>query len=273
MINTAISEKIVRRCTAPSIAASAFLLTLALPLHAQIAVDRLEMQLHPERAETRTGILRLRNEGTTATQVRISLEDWQRSPDGSNRFSPVGTVEGSCGSRVSAFPKSLALEPGESQTVRVDYAGALPRECWSAVIVETPVPREAVNGRTLMHHARTAMKVYVTPTNAALQGDVESVAVQPNDAERGDTLMRRIEVTFVNSGTMHSIGKTRLEIRRDDNSVVDVLSMPAVYALPGSRMISSLALPKLKSGRYVLLATVDFGGTEVAAGLLEYIVP
>jgi hypothetical protein len=43
-----------------------------------------------------------------------------------------------------------------------------------------------------------------------------------------------------------------------------------VYALPGAKHAVRVKLPELSAGDYVLLATVDYGGSDIAAALLEH---
>lgn len=237
---------------------------------AQLAVDKLEMTLRPGDMSERVGVLNVRNEGSAPAQALIKLEDWDRAPDGSNRFYQAGTRPGSCAKSLEVFPKALALQPGESQSVRVEFKGdSVSAECWSLVVIETPTPRVQANGRTVTYNMRTGLKVYAGPAGLRVDGEVTDLAVSTKPDGSG------IEadfaaVTFGNTGKRHLATKGRIEIRREDNSLVEVVQMPAIYALPGSTMNASVKLPKLAVGRYILLAVVDFGGDEIAAGMFEY---
>jgi hypothetical protein len=61
-----------------------------------------------------------------------------------------------------------------------------------------------------------------------------------------------------------------LEVRRPDNAVVTRLPLPSVYALPGARQAVRIPMPELPPGEYVFLATMDYGGPDIAAALLEH---
>ena len=61
-----------------------------------------------------------------------------------------------------------------------------------------------------------------------------------------------------------------LEVRRPDNTTVHRLPLPTVYALPGARHSVRVPLPPLPGGDYVFLATMDSGGSDIAAALLEH---
>jgi hypothetical protein len=79
-----------------------------------------------------------------------------------------------------------------------------------------------------------------------------------------------IEVTFSNTGTRHIVTEGALEVRKADNSIVTKVPLPPVYALPGARHSARVPMPSLPPGQYVFLATMDYGGADIAAALLEH---
>lgn len=248
---------------------------LALGLHAgslqaQIAIDKLDLVLRPDGSDQRSGVLTVRNEGTMAAQAVVRLEDWDRAPDGNNRFFPAGTVSGSCAPSLQVFPLALSLKPGEAQTVRIDYTGPATRakECWSLVVVETPAPRTNASGRQLMYNLRTGLKVYVSPEGLPQLAEVEGFSVVKTTANG-----RQQEVAVLaiaNKGAQHFVTRGRIEVRREDNSLVHTLDLPPMYALPGATMHATTTLPTLPKGKYLLLGIVDYGGSEIAAGMYTH---
>lgn len=237
---------------------------------AQLAIDKLDLFLRPDATDARSGILTVRNDGQSATQAVVRLEDWDRAPDGNNRFFPAGTVSGSCAPSLQVFPQALSLKPGEAQTVRIDYTGPATRakECWSLVVVETPAPRLQPNGRQLLYNLRSGLKVYVAPEGLAVNGEVEGLSVARTKANGRDQDVAI--VAFANKGARHFVTKARIEIRREDNSLVQTVDLPPMYALPGATMHATAVLPTLPSGRYLLISVVDYGGTEIAAGMYTH---
>lgn len=238
--------------------------------HAQLAIDKLDLVLKADGTEERTGVLTVRNEGNAPAQALIKLEDWDRAPDGNNRFYPTGTLAGSCASSLQVFPMSLSLKPGEAQTVRIDYTGPAKRsrECWSLVVVESPAPPVQASGRQLMYNVRTGLKVYVAQEGLSLDGEVEGLSVARTT--RNGVSQDVAIVAFANRGGRHYIAKGRLEIRREDNTLVNTVDLPPMYALPGAVMHSTVALPALPTGRYMILSIVDYGGSEIAAGMYTH---
>lgn len=237
---------------------------------AQLAIDKLDLVLKADGTDERTGVLTVRNEGTVPAQALIKLEDWDRAPDGNNRFYPTGTIAGSCAASLQVFPLSLSLKPGEAQTVRIDYTGPAKRsrECWSLVVVESPAATPQAGGRQLLYNVRTGLKVYVAQEGLAVDGEVEGLSVART--QRNGVAHDVAIVAFANRGARHYTTKGRLEIRREDNTLVHTLELPPMYALPGAVMHATVSLPALPAGRYLLLSVVDYGGAEIAAGMYTH---
>ena len=245
------------------LAAPAFALLLAVPTVAlgQLAVDRGEVQLRPGSPEERIAIIRVRNEGLQSAQVSVLLEDWDRDEIGTNRWYRTGSVPGSCAERLTIFPSVLQLAPGQEQTVRVvlDSAASFDAECWAAAIVQVARVVTA-NGRNAQFNIRTAVKLYVTPLDLPPRGEVAKMAVQ------GDS----VQLLYANTGKRHGNVSGRVEFRNADDVVAATLSIPDMPVLPGGMRRVTLALPKLAPGRYVVLAILDYGGEELAAGQAEH---
>jgi hypothetical protein len=43
-----------------------------------------------------------------------------------------------------------------------------------------------------------------------------------------------------------------------------------MYALPGAIMHGTTVLPELPKGKYLLISIVDYGGSEIAAGMYAH---
>jgi P pilus assembly chaperone PapD len=242
---------------------------------AQLAVDHAELHLVPRGTlEQRVGLITVTNEGSTSVQASVRIEDWDRAEDGTNRWYPSGTVAGSCGKALQVFPLSVSLQPGASQSLRVtlDSNAVNGRECWGAAVVETVQP-PSMTGRAITYVVRTAVKVYAEPAGLTLDGAVSDVRIVQPDAARlvsRDSVGPRVQVVFENTGKKHVVATGSVEFRRPDNSVAAKVALPDMYALPGAKSRVSALMPKLAPGQYVVLAIVDFGGSEIAAAQIEY---
>jgi P pilus assembly chaperone PapD len=214
----------------------------------------------------------VRNESDRPVQALVRLEDWDRASDGANRWYVYGSRAGygSCSPALSIFPQSMRLEPGAEQAIRVvlDQTKASAGECWAAAVVET-VHASDRTGQRVAYVVRTAVKIYVQPSGLRADGEIEGIRIAADSASR-DSTMSMVEVLFSNTGTRHVVAQGALEVRHADNTFVTRVPLPPIYALPGARHGVRVPMPKLTPGSYVFLATMDYGGADIAAALLEH---
>ena len=237
----------------------------------QLAVGRVELVMPLTDRSVREATIGVRNESDRPVQAVVRLEDWDRSNDGANRWFPYGTHQGagSCAPALDIFPQALRLEPGAEQSLRIvlDQARAPAKECWAAAVVETVQPMER-DGQRIAYVVRTAVKIYVEPAELTDQGEIEVMRMVPDSA--APAREESVELLFSNTGTRHVVARGTLEVRTTDNMVVHRIPLPPVYALPGARHPVRVRIPLLKPGNYVFLATMDYGGPDIAAALLEH---
>jgi P pilus assembly chaperone PapD len=256
--------------------AAARLVLLPGQLGAQLSVAQLDLVMRTDRPADRVSIIPLRNDTDRSVQAVVRLEDWDRSDDGTNRWYPQGTRPGSCGSALSVFPLAVTLEPGTSQAIRVsfDSASTATTECWAAVVVESAPSSAAVRAPGVTYILRTAVKIYVEPPGLTADGEI-SAFTEREEPFHGDSTVnpaRQLELAFSNTGSRHVTARGVLEFRRADNSVAAKVAVPPMYALPGARRVARINAPALEPGRYIALLLLDYGGTELAAAQVDYIV-
>jgi P pilus assembly chaperone PapD len=259
-----------RSALCASLAGVAILL-IATPGQAQLAVGRVELVMQVADSADRQAAIGVRNESAQPVQAIVRLEDWDRAHDGANRWYTYGVRagHGSCAPALSIFPQALRLEPGAEQAIRVvlDSAKAPAGECWAAAVVETIQPGERA-GQRVTYLVRTAVKIYVQSSRLVAEGAIETLSLMDDESADGQTEI--VELAFANTGTSHVVAKGVLEVRKPDNTAVHRMTIPTVYALPGAKHTVRVKLPDLPPGDYVLLATMDYGGAEIAAALLEH---
>jgi hypothetical protein len=245
-------------------------------LDAQVAVDELELHvvLRPG-ATSLTTTFHAANTAGAPANATISLQDWDRSERGENRYYPLGTLPTSCGSHVKVFPSVLLLDARSAQTVRVtvDSADAIPRGCYTILFVETPPGTHGPSVSGIAYSVRYGIKLYVERETPPI-GEVTAVSIdrQPDATAESDS-GRQLTVAFHNSGARQTMTHGSVEVRRLDDSVVAKLDVPEFPTLPGATRRLAMPLPTLPKGRYVLLALLDYGGQEIAAGQVSLEVP
>lgn len=252
---------------------------------AQISVDQAEIVLHPQPSAPSVAGFNVSNETNSLVEATVYLADWDRDEEGANRFQPLGSVAQSCAKYLRVFPLSLRLPPHTSQGVRLGLQGAdsVPTTCWSIVFVEAGGPTAGA-GRRISYVLRLGVKVYIEPPGLSTDGEVEGMGIDTAHAThvapvRGakpappapDTV--ESWVRFRNTGGLPAMVHGEMEYRTIDNKVVRRDSIPTFPVLPGAARRAHVALPKLPAGHYIVLALLDFGGSEVAAGQVPLDIP
>ena len=257
-------------------------------LSSQVSVDELEVRIPLKRGTTTVSdVFHVANSAATPSQANISIQDWDRSEQGENRYYPLGTMPNSCGSRIKVFPSVLQLGPRSTQTVRVtiDSAASIQSGCYAILFVETPPPPRTANGPALVYTIRYGVKIYVE-RDVALAAEVEDMVVASpdprptpattgtaGDAPKQDTALKRVLITYRNTGGRQTLTHGTLEVRRPDNSLVTKVEVPEFPTLPGATRRLGVTLPRLERGKYVLLALLDYEGAEIAAAQVELEIP
>lgn len=238
---------------------------------AQISVDELEVFLRPDRAEQRSGVIRVTNHADKPVQALLDIQDWDRDSTGANKFHPVGKLPQSCREQLRVFPMALRIDAHKTEAVRIAFEGAPNASCWGIVFIQSnEAPRPAA-GSQITYVIRTGIKVYVEPRGANRQGDIDDVALTTAPAsESNRTPVPALGVVFRNSGAAHLKPKGGVELRDENNNVVAKLDIAEFPIAPAGVRHQLLVLPKLKPGRYVALALLDYGGSEIAAGQYEF---
>jgi P pilus assembly chaperone PapD len=256
------------RRAAVGLAAFVLLAGLARRAECQLAIDQVEMFLDPQGSGRRVQTFNVSNESDQVVEATLYLNDWDRAEDGENRFSDSGRLPQSCGRYLRVFPLSLRLPPRTQQAVRVALEGAdsLSKTCWSVVFVESSAAQESRGGRTITYITRLGVKVYVVPPNLPKDGEIENV-------ELGDSTPRQVIVSFRNSGGVPLWPRGNVEFRRLDASVAATVAIEEFPVLPGSRRRLTIRPPSLPRGRYVALALIDYGGSDISGGQVQLVVP
>jgi P pilus assembly chaperone PapD len=147
----------------------------------------------------------------------------------------------------------------------VQNAADLRKECWDIVFVEEVPQRASVKGNSLHYVFRTGVKVYVVPPGLSRDAAVEDMAVVDSSSKK------QVAIRFHNTGGTHLLSKGRLEFRRLDNTLAMQVPIAEFPTLPGAtRRVLMDIPPDLTAGDYVILAMIDFGGSELVAGQIDY---
>ncbi len=239
---------------------------------AQLAVDQLELRLSMGRGVTTASeIFHAVNSSALPAHATISVQDWDRSETGENRYYPLGTLSTSCASHIKVFPSVLQLDARTEQTVRValDSVAPLPHGCYAILFIETPPAPRSAKGDAVAYSLRYGVKVYVEPDGPP-SAEVEDIFLERKPS---DSTTRQLVIAYRNTGARQTTAHGKVEIRRTDNTLVSTLDVNEFPTLPGATRRLGVPLPALPRGKYVLLALLDYEGSEIAAGQVELDIP
>jgi P pilus assembly chaperone PapD len=234
---------------------------------AQLLIDPLELTIATGGSNRSVSSISVINTSNQTVEATISRSGWDRKEDGANRFFAGG--ENSCGQMLTFSPPSVRLEPQTSRIVRltVETNAPVTRECSDIIFIEE-IPRHSVTKlNSLEFIFRTGVKVYVAPPGLTPNGVVEKMVVVDSPA----ITKRQIALWFHNTGSLHLVAKGRLVFRRLDNSSELEIPIEEFPTLPGAVRKVLLEVPVgLPVGDYLVLALIDFGGTDLIAGQIEF---
>ena len=254
----------------------------ARPVAAQLVVDPLEVLIITGGSQRAVGSFSIVNPTDSAVQATITRQDWDRAENGDNRFLAAGTTGRSCGPRLSASPLVIRVEAHTSRIVRLGADSLrLTQECWDIFFVEAAPQRASVKGNSLQYIFRTGVKVYAAPPGLTRDGAVEDLAIEDTPLPRATVApvssaalpgaKRQVAIRFHNTGGMHLLAKGRLEFRRLDNTLAMQVPIGEFPTLPGAVRKMLVDVPAgITPGDYVILALIDFGGSELVAGQIDY---
>jgi hypothetical protein len=242
----------------------------------QVSVDQLELHIVMPKAGSAPPApqtFRVINSGATPSRVTIAAQDWDRDLKGANRFYELNSLPTSCGARVRVFPSVLQLGPKSQQAVRVtvDSADRIAKGCYAILFVETALPLGADKPSVgITYNFRYGVKVYVE-RDVDVAAEIESAELAMGDSAlaRRDSSLRQVALLFHNTGGRQTMTRGTLEIRRPDNSLADRVDIPEFPTLPGAMRQLNVSIPRLPRGKYVVLALLDYGGSEIAAAQVE----
>jgi len=239
---------------------------------AQLSIDQLELRLSMGRGGTAgSEIFHAVNGSELPAHATISVQDWDRSETGENRYYPLGTLPTSCASHIKVFPSVLQLDARTTQTVRValDSGASLPRGCYAILFIETPPTPRSERGDAVTYSLRYGVKLYVE-LDGPPRAELEDVFLERKPA---DSTARQLVIAYRNTGARQTVAHGKVEIRRTDNTLVSTLDVSEFPTLPGATRRLGVPLPALPRGKYVLLALLDYEGSEIAAGQVELEIP
>ncbi len=176
-------------------AAALTLASLAFAAHA-ISFTPIEVDFSPA-GRAATQVFRLENTTAEATAVEISVKSRKMERNGDDTL-------GDADDQFSIFPAQVVLQPGQVQTIRVQYTGpaAIDSERAFRLIAEQlpiDVGQAPQNGGRMRLLVKYVASAYVVPANVKAILSVQSVQAV------SDSTGKWLDVTVLNDGTTRKV--------------------------------------------------------------------
>ncbi len=252
--------------------------------HAGIVVNlgKVIFDLGPDGRATRE--IEIANKNGKTTEVSVFAADWKQDENGAvEAIDPsITKAPESATGWIGVNPQRFVLRNGEKAIVTVSLATPKQpmglKEYRSMIFTETTEQRPAETsapGRELRIQtiSRIGTKIFVNNPTAAAKLDcaVTRVAEATRDGKRG------LEIQTANNGNVHIQSDNSNVVFRDETGASLVaFPVPPFSILPGQKRTIFFELPeqgksRLEKGKkYNALAVLDYGGSDLVAGELEF---
>jgi fimbrial chaperone protein len=108
-----------------------------------------------------SALLTIKNEGTSATRVHVTVHAWDQRLDGQMDLKPTTDIV--------FFPSMVTLTPGQGRTIRIGTTAAFTatERSYRIFIEELPTPaEEGVQGSAVRMYTRLGIPIFLEPSDA-----------------------------------------------------------------------------------------------------------
>lgn len=239
------------------------------PLSVEVTPLRVELKMAPK--ATHTQAITLRNDSAAAVHVRVRVDDYWLSIDGTPQFKLATAGEPfSASGWIRTNPSDFTLRPGETTTVRATTT--VPADtleggyrCGIMFEFDPPGTDPKTARKDMQFRGRVATIVYATVGAPKADVDLADLQVRPTDSPMPDVV-----ALLANAGRAYIRTKGTLVISTMEGRRVRELPLPNVPVLPESRRelrVSTASQdPPLPPGRYKVEIRVDVGLPALLVG-------
>jgi P pilus assembly chaperone PapD len=208
----------------------------------------------------------IQNGSADATHIQASMVDFDLSSNGDYQFAKAGSDSNSLMRWATINPREFDLAGGMLQQVRLSLAvpktANLSGEYAGIVFFQTRPMRRA---HAVSFSVRIATKIYVTiPGTVKVAGAIAKMtASSGHDGEL-------YHVLFKNTGNAHVYVGGNLEVRKGGQLVERIALPPNELVERGGQRLLEISGKPLSAGKYQAIALVDYGGSTMTGGEIEF---
>ena len=247
-----------------------FALTCPAAAEVSFSVSPIRIELSGEVGGTHTDIMEVRNEGNEKVRIKVTMQDWMLSEDGTPSFQKAGNQRRSCTGWMKINPVDFLLQPGEKKVVR--YSVSIPEGVknggYRAAFMFETVPQVEPGQKT----KAVAIKGNIAAIMYLVVGKTEPVGDITDMKYDGSKKERKVLTRIKNSGDIHFRIKGSVKITDAAGKTVQTAELPDVPILPEAARIIPVTLDaKLPAGKYTAVSAVDIGAKTVLVGELPFV--
>ena len=225
---------------------------------------RVDLNLVP--GESRTGIITVSNKSDNRVRVLSYITDLGMDKMGNLTYPEGGTLAFSCESWLLINPEDFTLSQGTSQQVR--YTLKAPDNASGSYLASIffhtkPEGKLQGSGSQLTVRVGTIFVINITGTGFK-EGELTALSLNKFD----DSNVTQVELGFKNKGNVLVRPKGTVEIQNESGWTVNkiVINEDNQAVLPYAERLMRIPLADIKPGNYKLIATIDYGGSEILSG-------
>jgi len=236
-----------------------------------ISVSPIRVEHLTKQGERGTDMFSVTNDGTAPTRLKVSIEDWNLTKDGTPVFMRAEKSAYSCAEWIRVNPVDFRINPGQTREVRytINVPAGIESGGYRAAIVFETVPdaEPGEKARRVLLRGRIAAILYEVVGKTPVDGYATGLKAEVKQEEIDFTL------SLKNTGKVHYRTKGSITIKDSNgNKALDV-EIPDTPVLQDSerevRVRCDKSLPK---GTYSALASVDIGRKELVGAETTFVI-
>lgn len=234
-----------------------------------ISVSPIRVEHTVKHGEGGTDAISVTNYGTTPVRLKVSVQDWYLTRDGTPVFINDEGSPYSCSEWIKINPYDFRINPNQTKEVR--YTVTVPEGIedggYRSAVTFTTVPdiKAGEQSRAVYLKGRIAVILYELVGKPIPQGYAKSL--------KADTRKDGVDfiLTLKNAGKVHFRTKGSITIKDSNGDKAFKVELPDVPVLPGSerdiKVSYNKAVPK---GSYMADAVVDIGIKELFGVVTDF---
>lgn len=240
---------------------------------AQIAVlSDLSFDRQASPGQTYEGMITIKNEGTSPTEVKVYQTDYSFGCDRTTRYDEAGSTPRSNAGWIT-FRPARAVVPGMS-TIEIHYTVSVPAadsaaplagSYWSMLMVEEITkgsPESSLRENTTQMGLAQVLRYAIQIATHIAETGERAIEFKDIQLTTGPDSSKALEFSIISTGTLWMRPSVYVELFDATGASRGRLAGKEFRLYPSTCVRQSLGMPQLPRGEYKALIVVDAGGKD-----------